>query len=113
MILHIDQINEQTKKNVSAFLESTDEAYRNQLIAIASHIRATHRQRPIVLISGPSGSGKTTTAHMLEQILDAWGLVAHTLSMDNYFKTIDRRTAPRTPEGDIDYESPLCMDMDL
>ena len=33
--------------------------------------------------------------------------------MDNYFKTLDRRTAPRTPDGDIDYESPLCMDMEL
>ena len=33
--------------------------------------------------------------------------------MDNYFVTMNPRTAPRTPEGAIDYESPLCMDMDL
>ncbi len=33
--------------------------------------------------------------------------------MDNYFKTLNRKTAPRTPEGDIDYESPLCLDMEL
>ena len=33
--------------------------------------------------------------------------------MDNYFKTLNRRTAPRTPEGDIDYESPKLLDMEL
>lgn len=31
--------------------------------------------------------------------------------MDNYFRTVDPRTAPRTPEGAIDFESPACLDM--
>ena len=33
--------------------------------------------------------------------------------MDDYFRTVDPATAPRTPEGDIDFESPLCLDMEL
>ena len=33
--------------------------------------------------------------------------------MDDYFLTPNPATAPRTPEGSIDYESPLCLDMDL
>ena len=33
--------------------------------------------------------------------------------MDNYFKTIDPATCPRTPEGEIDLESPQCLDMAL
>ena len=33
--------------------------------------------------------------------------------MDDYFRTVNPRTAPRTPEGDIDFESPACLDMDL
>ena len=33
--------------------------------------------------------------------------------MDNYYKTLNRKTAPRTPEGDIDYESPALLDLDL
>lgn len=110
MILHIDQINEQTKKNAAAFMTATDEAYRNQLLAIASHIRATHSQRPIVLISGPSGSGKTTTAHMLEQILDQWGLEAHTLSMDNYFKSLSPEERIMADRGELDLESPDRVD---
>lgn len=33
--------------------------------------------------------------------------------MDDYYKTIDLRTVPRTPEGEIDLESPECLDMAL
>ena len=68
---------------------------------------------PIVLLSGPSGSGKTTTALKLEEELERRGINSHTISMDNYFKTLNRSTAPRTPEGDVDYESPLLLDMEL
>ena len=66
-----------------------------------------------MLLSGPSGSGKTTTAMKVERELERRGVNAHTVSMDNYFKTLNRRTAPRTPEGDIDYESPKLLDMEL
>ena len=38
---------------------------------------------------------------------------SHAVAMDNYFATLNPKTAPRTPEGDIDYESPLCLDMEL
>lgn len=68
---------------------------------------------PHVLLSGPSGSGKTTTALKIEEELQRRGVNSHAVAMDNYFKTLNHKTAPRTPEGDIDYESPLCMDMEL
>lgn len=113
MILHIDHINEMTKKDPAAFMLATDEAYQNQLVAIASHIRATHRQRPIVLISGPSGSGKTTTAQMLERILDTWGLESHTLSMDNYFKSLSPEEQRMADRGELDLESPERVDATL
>ena len=71
------------------------------------------KESPIVLLSGPSGSGKTTTALKLEQELERRGVQTHTISMDNYFKTLNRKTAPRNAEGDIDYESPKLLDMDL
>ena len=76
-------------------------------------ILARMKESPIVLLSGPSGSGKTTTAMKVERELERRGVNAHTVSMDNYFKTLNRRTAPRTPEGDIDYESPKLLDMEL
>ena len=45
--------------------------------------------------------------------LEHRGIKSYSVSMDDYFKTVDPKTAPRTPEGDIDLESPLCLDMEL
>ena len=66
-----------------------------------------------MLLSGPSGSGKTTTAMKIAEELQRRGVNTHAVAMDNYFKSLNRKTAPRTPEGDIDYESPQCLDMKL
>ena len=49
----------------------------------------------------------------IEEQLKEMGIETHTISMDNYFNTIDPETAPRTREGAIDYESPFCLDVDL
>jgi uridine kinase len=68
---------------------------------------------PIVLLSGPSGSGKTTTALKLEEELERRGVSTHTVSLDNYFKTRDPKTSPRTPTGEYDLESPENLDMEL
>ncbi|MBQ7321750.1 MAG: nucleoside kinase [Clostridia bacterium] len=113
IILSTDRINEQTKQGAERFVRATDDAYTAQLHAIAEHIRNTYRTRPIVLISGPSGSGKTTTAHMLEQILDGWGLESHTLSMDNYFKTLSPEERAAADRGELDLESPERVDAAL
>ena len=45
--------------------------------------------------------------------LERRGVHAYYVGMDDYFKSVDPATAPRTPEGDIDLESPLCLDMEL
>lgn len=113
MILHIDLINERAQKDPAAFIRETDAAYRQQLEHIAAYIRATHKQRPIVLISGPSGSGKTTTAQLLELILEQNGLESHTLSMDNYFKSLSPADWELVEKGELDLESPERVDIEL
>ena len=95
------------------FVAECDGVYQKRLETAADRILERMKVSPIVLLSGPSGSGKTTTALKLEQELERRGVQAHTISMDNYFKTLNRRTAPRNAEGDIDYESPKLLDMDL
>ena len=67
----------------------------------------------VVVVIGPSGSGKTTTARKISEELERRGVHAYYVGMDDYFKSVDPATAPRTPEGDIDLESPLCLDMEL
>lgn len=113
MAYQLSEILEKTKADPAAFLAECDGVYQQRLDAAADKIFARMSESPIVLLSGPSGSGKTTTAMKLAQALERRGVKTHTVSLDNYFKTMDTSTAPRTPEGDIDYESPLLLDMDL
>jgi uridine kinase len=95
------------------FAQECDAGFHEKVVSAAAQM-ADHRDKShIILLSGPSGSGKTTTAMKIEERLDNTGVETHTVSMDNYFKTIDPETAPRNREGDIDYESPFCLDVDL
>lgn len=113
MAYQLEEINRKIVSDVKGFIAECDANYQTRIEAAAGRILARLSSSPIVLLSGPSGSGKTTTALKLEQELERRGVNTHTVSMDNYFNTLDRQTAPRTPEGDIDYESPRLLDMDL
>ena len=110
MAYQLEEINRKAHDDPEAFLAECDASYRRRIEEAANRICNHRKESPIVLLSGPSGSGKTTTALKLEEELERRGVSTHTISMDNYFKTLDRRTAPRTPEGDIDYESPKLLD---
>ena len=113
MAYNLSEINRRALEDPRGFLAECDEVYRQKIVLAADKITDNMKHSPIVLLSGPSGSGKTTTAMKIEEELVRRGVRTHSISMDNYFRTMDPKTAPRTPEGDIDYESPLCMDMEL
>ena len=113
MAYQLQEINRRIQTDVRAFLEECDDNYNQRVSLAADKILSNLENSPIVLLSGPSGSGKTTTAMKIAEELKRRGVNTHAVAMDNYFHTINPRTAPRTPEGDIDYESPLCLDMDL
>ena len=113
MAYQLEEINRRLKEDPAGFVAECDGVYKKRLETAADRILERMKVSPIVLLSGPSGSGKTTTALKLEQELERRGVQTHTISMDNYFKTLNRRTAPRNAEGDIDYESPKLLDMDL
>ena len=112
MQISLTQLNEAIRSDPRGFVEACDAAYTEKVHAAAQQI-ATERKSHVVLLSGPSGSGKTTTALKIEERLKELGIETHTVSMDNYFNTIDPETAPRNREGEIDYESPFCLDIDL
>ena len=113
MPYQLQDINRGLRTDPAGYLARCDHAYQGRIEAAVDQILARMKDSPIVLLSGPSGSGKTTTAMKLEQELERRGVNSHTISMDNYYKTLNRKTAPRTPEGDIDYESPKLLDLDL
>ncbi len=113
MAYSLAQINAAVRSDPRGFVQESDAAYDKKIEAAARKIAANLGKSRIVLLSGPSGSGKTTTAKKIEAKLEEMGIRSHAVAMDNYFKTVDLETAPRNREGQIDYESPFCMDMDL
>ena len=113
MAYQIQEINRRIQSDVVAFLAECDEHYAQRISLAADRIIGNLDRSPIVLLSGPSGSGKTTTALKIAEELQRRGVGTHAVAMDNYYQTVDPRTSPRTPDGLIDYESPLCLDLSL
>ena len=109
----LSQVNEAIRSDPRAFAQECDAAYAKKVETAAQKIAEHQGESRVILLSGPSGSGKTTTALKIEEQLEKMGIETHTISMDNYFNTVDPETAPRNREGDIDYESPFCLDVDL
>ena len=113
MSYQLEEINLKTVSDPKGFVEESDAAYMRKVDRAADLIIANMEASPLVLLSGPSGSGKTTTSIKISEALKRKGVGTHYVGMDDYFKTVDPETAPRTKEGEIDLESPLCLDMDL
>ena len=113
MAYSLSKINDAVRSDPEGFVQESDAAYNRKIEAAARKIADNLSRSHIVLLSGPSGSGKTTTAKKIEAKLKEMGINSHSVEMDNYFKTVDPETAPRNREGQLDYESPFCMDMDL
>ena len=109
----LNDINEQIADAPELFIIDAEAQYDRNLRSLADDICRRASERPITLIAGPSGSGKTTTACRLEQILDAAGFEAHTLSMDDYYADGSRNADIVDQFGQPDYESPLRLDTDL
>lgn len=113
MAYQLADINFKTVSDPKAFVEEGDARYRANVQKAVDMIVENRKNSPLVLLSGPSGSGKTTTSMKIAELLNKRGIGTYYVGMDDYFKTVDPETAPRTAEGEIDFESPLCMDMEL
>ena len=113
MAYQLNDINYQTVADPRALIEEADARYASLVEQAAEKIAENRKNSPIVLLSGPSGSGKTTTAMKIAEALEKKGIGSHYVGMDDYFKTVGPETTPRTPEGEYDLESPLCLDMEL
>ena len=109
----LKELNEAIRSDPKAFAGECDAAFAKKVSNAAKKIAEHREESRVVLLSGPSGSGKTTTALKIEEQLEKMGIETHTISMDNYFNTVDPETAPRNRDGAIDFESPFCLDIDL
>lgn len=113
MAYSLSEINLRTVSDPKGMIVEADNEYKRKVRTAAEKIAENRSKSPIVLLSGPSGSGKTTTSMKIAQALNELGIGTHYVAMDDYFNTIDPLTVPRTPDGDMDLESPLCLDTEL
>ena len=113
MAYDLSELNFRTVSDPRGLIEEGDAKYRSNVETAAEKIVKNIKNSPIVLLSGPSGSGKTTTAMKVSEALERRGVGSHYVGMDDYFNTVNPETTPRTPEGEYDLESPLCLDMEL
>ena len=113
MAFDMEDINRAAEEDPAKLIAECDEVYNQRIRKTAERIMDNLECSPIVLLSGPSGSGKTTTAKKLRDELKSRGINSYSVSMDDYFRTVRPETAPRTESGEVDLESPLCLDMEL
>ena len=113
MAIILSDVNDALKADAKGYIEECDEKLQKQIDAAAREIAENRKNSAIVLLSGPSGSGKTTTSLKICEALETLGIHAHSVSMDNYFQTVDPETCPRNINGEIDFESPFCLDAAL
>ncbi len=108
-----NDINRRAVNDPRGLLAECDAALNTNLAMAAAAVATHSTRRPVVLLAGPSGSGKTTTAGKLGLALSYIGIRAHVLSMDDYFLTLNPETHPKDKRGNIDFESPDCLDIPL
>ena len=113
MSYKLEEINYRTAADPKGMIEEADAAYKEKISTAADKILENKNRSPIVLLSGPSGSGKTTTARKISEELERRGVRTYYVGLDDYYNTVDPETVPRTPEGEMDLESPFCLDLEL
>lgn len=111
--MEIRDINNAIRASAGAFISECDHHYRQQVHDAAERIAARLSQSRVILLSGPSGSSKTTTAENIAIFLSHYDVRCHMVSMDDYYLDRDSGKYPLDDEGNLDFESPLGLDIDL
>lgn len=96
--------------NVSALVVNCENVFDAQIYAVADEL-LNQKKVSLVLIAGPSASGKTTSANLLGERLQNFGVKVHRLSTDDYF--LDKDTIPLLPGGLRDFDNIRSINIPL
>lgn len=109
--IRLSEINERSKNDARGFVQECEKQYFDTVKQVAKQV--LEAKKPILLLNGPTSSGKTTTARRIEYQLECMGVQTHSISMDDYYYSRHAYVIPRDEEGNLDLESPLCMDLPM
>lgn len=107
----LKEINDAVTQDLTATIAEAEEQYRAHLDDLTEKI--IHRGTRVVLLAGPSSSGKTTTSNLLADTLRRHGRASTVISLDDFYYSKDDPAYPRTPAGELDYETPHALRLDL
>lgn len=110
MINTLNEINKMAKECPKEFIKASNDEYIRNITDIAKRIEQDDDIK-IVAIAGPSGSGKTTTAHILQDKLEALGETTAVVSLDDFYLPEDK--LPILSDGSADIESVNSLDVSL
>jgi len=106
----LEYINEQALASPEAFIEKSEQRYRNIITSVAETALSTHGHT-LILLAGPSASGKTTTAMKIAEAMAAQGVQAFRISLDDFYYEAEHM--PLLPDGTSDIESVFALDLPL
>ncbi|MBR6413688.1 MAG: nucleoside kinase [Oscillospiraceae bacterium] len=113
MRLELDDINLALRADPKGYVSRCDALYNSRVAKAAELIVSRQNRSRVALLAGPSSSGKTTTATRIRRALEARGVYAHMISLDNYYRLKSEPDFPRTKDGELDLEAPEGLDTAL
>jgi len=107
----IGYLNQMVLTNPAQLVNEYDQLYMGRIHEAADLICDNFKRSPLVMLSGPSGSGKSTTAVKLDAELESRGIITQTIELDDFYLSRPCPGIPKLPDGSVDMESPLCLDL--
>lgn len=102
-------IHNRLAEDTAGYIAREEARYVHQIQAAADTIAAATDGTQLVWMCGPSSVGKTTTAKRLCAALEARGVAAFVVSLDDFYRGVGN--APILEDGSYDYESPKALDL--
>lgn len=113
MRIELSEINRAIEADPMGYVAQCDALYNERINKAAELVISRLNKSRVILLAGPSSSGKTTTASRLKKALADRGVLAHMVSLDDYYRPKHDPDFPKTKKGDPDLEAPDALDIDL